>query len=323
MKHATSRATKFSRRQPCRRSSASRIPTRKEFLLRVAGMTVAPATLAAQPSAAAPKVLIVVAHPDDEYAFAATVYRITKELGGSVDQLVLTNGEGGFRYSRLAEAYYGLPLTREEIGRSRLPAIRKDETLRAGRILGIRHHWFLDQKDARFTLDGDEAFKGIWDVNSIRDRVAGLCKSERYDFILALLPTRETHGHHQAAALLVLQTISKLEPNVRPVVLGSEPSDESLPEFERRSDIPLMRLADAPVHRVSRVDSFGPGGSLNYNIIVNWVIAEHKSQGLFQTEYGKHSHENFWVFDTKTPDAATRANALFERLATRRIGSTR
>ena len=60
----------------------------------------------AQSAAGAPKILIVVAHPDDEYAFAATVYRIIDELGGTVDQLVLTNGEGGFRYSRLAEAYY-------------------------------------------------------------------------------------------------------------------------------------------------------------------------------------------------------------------------
>jgi hypothetical protein len=39
-----------------------------------------------------------------------------------------------------------------------------------------------------------------------------------------------------------------------------------------------MRLADTPLHRVSRVESFGPGGSLHYNIIVNWVIAEHESQ---------------------------------------------
>ena len=167
LKNATNRATKFTRRTKLRRPPLP-TTTRKEFLLQVAGITAAPLTLAAQPSAASPKVLTVVAHPDDEYAFAATVYRITNELGGSVDQLVLTNGEGGFRYSRLAEAYYGLPLTREDIGRSRLPAIRKDETLRAGRILGIRHHWFLHQKDARFTLDGDEAFKGIWDVNASR-----------------------------------------------------------------------------------------------------------------------------------------------------------
>ena len=272
----------------------------------------------------APKILIVVAHPDDEYTFAATVYRITNELGGTVDQLVLTNGEGGFRYSRLAEAYYGLPLTREDVGRSRLPAIRKDETLRAGRILGIRHHWFLDQKDARFTLDGDEAFTGIWDVDSIRERIADLCHNGKYDFVLGLLPTIETHGHHQAATLLALQAISKLDPDARPVVLGSEASDKSsLPRFEGRSDRPFMRLADTRVHRVSRLDSFGPGGSLNYNIIVSWVIAEHKSQGLFQTEYGKHSHENFWVFDTETPNAANKATDLFERLATVHVSSAR
>jgi N-acetylglucosamine malate deacetylase 2 len=50
-----------------------------------------------------PRVLIVVAHPDDESCFAATVYQITHNLGGTVDQLLITNGEGGYRYSLLAE----------------------------------------------------------------------------------------------------------------------------------------------------------------------------------------------------------------------------
>ena len=74
------------------------------------------------------------AHPDDECAFAATVYRITHELAGVVDQVVLTNGEGGYRYSQLAEAVYGEPLTIETVGRAALPAIRKAETARAGRL---------------------------------------------------------------------------------------------------------------------------------------------------------------------------------------------
>ena len=39
----------------------------------------------ARPSAP-PRVLLVVAHPDDEYYVAATVYRIASELGGTVDQ---------------------------------------------------------------------------------------------------------------------------------------------------------------------------------------------------------------------------------------------
>ena len=121
------------RKRGQRTAALSLRPSRKEFLLQFAGVATA-STAQADDVRRGPKVLIVVAHPDDEYTFAATVYRMTKELGGIVDQLILTNGEGGYRYSRLAEAYYGLALTREEVGRAHLPEIRKQETLRAGRI---------------------------------------------------------------------------------------------------------------------------------------------------------------------------------------------
>ena len=94
---------------------------------------------------APPRALIVVAHPDDESCFAATVYEITHNLGGTVDQLVITNGEGGYRYSLLAESFYGVALTDEAVGRAALPEIRKRESLEAGRILGIANHFFLDQ----------------------------------------------------------------------------------------------------------------------------------------------------------------------------------
>lgn len=65
-----------------------------------------------------PKVLAVVAHPDDEYPFAATVYGIVHELGGAVDQMVISNGEAGYRYSVLAEQIYGLKLSEEQVGRA-------------------------------------------------------------------------------------------------------------------------------------------------------------------------------------------------------------
>jgi hypothetical protein len=47
--------------------------------------------------------------------------------------------------------------------------------------------------------------------------------------------------------------------------------------------------------------STGPHGSgyrdaLSYQIVVSWVIAEHKSQGLFQSEYEQHELEEFWRF---------------------------
>jgi hypothetical protein len=40
-------------------------------------------------------------------------------------------------------------------------AIRKHETIRAGRILGIRHNYFLNQKDVHFTLNPKDA---IYDI---------------------------------------------------------------------------------------------------------------------------------------------------------------
>ena len=53
-----------------------------------------------------PRVLVVIAHPDDESILAVTLYKITREHGGVVDLFVITNGEAGFRYSTLAETYY-------------------------------------------------------------------------------------------------------------------------------------------------------------------------------------------------------------------------
>ena len=290
--------------------------TRGEFFLTIAaGATLTKALPGAAP--AGPRVLVVVAHPDDEYTFAATVYRITHELNGIVDQVVLTNGEGGYRYSQLAESVYGMELTREDVGRKHLPAIRKEETLRAGKILGIRHHFFLDQKDARFTLDGNEAIAQLWDTGAILAKLSGLLESEGYDYIFTLLPTKETHGHHQAATLLTLEAVAKLPVDRRPAVFGSEPSGPGDPEihFTGRDEWPLASVRkNTPVWIVNRERHLGYQGALNYNIVVNWVIAEHKSQGLFQTDCGKHNREQFWLFDTSGNHAVEAANRLFGQL---------
>ena len=41
------------------------------------------------------------------------------QLNGRVDELIITDGEGGFRYSTLAEPYYKKLLTNEAIGSKR------------------------------------------------------------------------------------------------------------------------------------------------------------------------------------------------------------
>lgn len=286
--------------------------TRREFGFAIASSLVPFSLEAAEP----PKVLIVVAHPDDEYAFAATTYRIARELGGLVDQVVISNGEAGYRYSALAEAFYGVALTREDVGRDQLPEIRRQETLAAGRILGIRHHHFLGQKDSGYTLDPAEVDR-VWDREKICSTLERLVKSESYDFVFTLLPTPDTHGHHQAATVLALESVSRLPVSSRPTVLGAEAASSSEPAriFVERDGYKLTRTA-AETYEFSRSTKLGFKNALSYSIIVNWVIAEHKSQGLFQTDAGKRNVERFWRFETGGEDAAELTRNLFHKLST-------
>ena len=295
--------------------------TRAEFLLSL-GFAAGRVASAGAPVAANPKVLLVVAHPDDEYAFAATVYRIARELGGTVDQVIITNGEAGYRYSQLAEQVYHASLTREDVGRLRLPEIRRRETLAAGRILGIRKHYFLKQPDTRFTLDAREPLM-LWDMASILNTISRLYERERYDFVLTLLPTEDTHGHHKAATILALEAAARLSRGTRPVILGAEPANLSDAErdFAGLPEHPeTAAWTSAPVFHFDRTAKFGFHDSLSYQIVVNWMIAEHKSQGLFQTECNKHDHERFWLFAENEPDALVRTRHLFDNL--RRPSST-
>jgi hypothetical protein len=85
----------------------------------------------------APKVLVVTAHPDDDATMAGTNYKIVHDLKGTVDIALITNGEGGYKYSTLAEDIYGLKLTDEAVGRKYLPEIRKKE-LEAGAVCSMR-----------------------------------------------------------------------------------------------------------------------------------------------------------------------------------------
>jgi len=263
-----------------------------------------------------PKTLIVTAHPDDEYALAATAYRIARELGGVVDHVVITNGEGGYRYAFLAEAIYGVSMAREADGRANLPAIRRQETLNAGRVLGVRRHYFLEQTDSGFEGNCADARWHAWDCELICRRLADLLNGEDYDFVFMLLPSECSHGHHRATALLALETVASLPEERRPVVLGAEAA--------RLADAPrlfgglpgatLTRTASGePAIVFDRSAPFGQQSALNYHIVANWVIAEHKSQGLFQTDFGKHDAERFWAF-ALTPRALERSRELARRL---------
>src|SRR6185436_9132999 len=119
----------------------------------------------------------------------------------------------------------------------------------------------------------------------------------QYDFVLTLLPNAETHGHHKAATLLALHAIDKLPDDRRPAVLGAEAASSSEParEFQELADYPVTR-ARGGTFEVSRLRPAPLKNSLNYQIIANWVIAAHKSQGLFQMDACRHDIERFWDF---------------------------
>jgi len=279
-------------------------PTRKDFLLAMAGAALLPHVAGAQ--AAPAKLLIVVAHPDDEYAFAASTYRLVRESGWIADQVIVTDGESGYRYAALAETYYGEALMKDGEGRAHLASIRKEEVQRAGKILGIRHHYFLDQKDMGFDTDASSALTGNWDRDSIRGFLSGLLARERYDAIFTLLPTPETHGHHRAATVLALEAVSNLPADERPLIFGVDTRSKSDPAltFTELPGQPLTRTVDpAPVVTFDRASSFGYRNALNYQIVVNWVIAEHKSQGLFQNDYSREEFEQFWLFAISGKDS--------------------
>jgi LmbE family N-acetylglucosaminyl deacetylase len=281
------------------------------------GFTAAQQSIPAPVSGAAPpRVLIVVAHPDDESCFAATVYEITHNLGGTVDQLVVTNGEGGYRYSLLAESFYGVALTDEAIGRAALPEIRKRELLEAGHILGIANHFFLDQRDLRYTEDIDEVLGEHWSPGVVLGEVERRVAAGNYDFVFTLFPSPDTHGGHKAATLTALNAVQS-GANRRPVVLGCQTSrsgDQAQLSWKgfQSAQHPFSVLPQVFV--TDRTVKFGFKDALDYQIIVNWVIAAHKSQGAFQTGVNRADREEFVILESGAADEMGRTGALFDAL---------
>jgi LmbE family N-acetylglucosaminyl deacetylase len=260
------------------------------------------------------KTLIVVAHPDDEYYFAATVYRMAVELGGRVDELIITNGEGGFRYSTLAEPYYKKSLTVEAIGRKELPAIRREEAINAGKVLGIEKHFFLGQKDQRFTTDEEDGPNHGWNSALVSAKIATLLKRGHYKYVFSVLPRSTTHGHHQAATALASHAIQALPGNLRPVLLGFDTdAADYVPSTQADKD---QRWTTSYACAFDRTTAFGFHNSLTYQIVVDWMIAEHKSQGLLQTMVNKDPKEYMWVAIESAPEAQTGATLLFHLLRT-------
>jgi LmbE family N-acetylglucosaminyl deacetylase len=269
----------------------------------------------------------VIAHPDDDVMFAGAVYKITHTLGGAVDLVVITDGSGGFRYSQLAEPIYRLELTDEAVARRRLPGIRRRELEAAGAIAGIRRYFYLNQRDQAYTESVDTVFRHLWDSAAVRTRLAEIMRGGRYDLVFGHLPIEPFHGHHKAATILALAAAQDLPPAERPVVIGGfvgEKTDTTLLSFEQLPGYPITRVRrDVPPFQFDRTEPLSPDGRLDYRIVVNWLIAEHKTQGTMQLLVNRGEVERFWFFAANDSARLEAVRRLFGELAVPALGQDR
>jgi LmbE family N-acetylglucosaminyl deacetylase len=164
-------------------------------------------------------------------------------------------------------------------------AARRQEAIRAGKILGIRRQYFLDQKDLGFDSDAAAAESGNWDRERLRAFLSDLLTTGHYDAVFTLLPTPQTHGHHRAATILTLQTVAQIPEAQRPLVLGAEPRSkvEAAFAFGGLPAQPLTRTVDSsPVFVFDRTTAFGYRNALSYQIVVNWVSPNTSHKACFR-----------------------------------------
>jgi LmbE family N-acetylglucosaminyl deacetylase len=264
---------------------------------------------------AQPKILIVNAHPDDESGCAATIYKITHDLKGTVDLCLVTNGEAGFKYSTLAEEWYGLELTDETIGRANLPRIRKQEMMNAGKVIGLRIIYFLDFQDQRYTTDISEVLTKAWDEEEASKRIGELIAKGNYDYVFCILPTPDQHGGHKAASYLTLREVSKMKTK-RPIVLGvgfGRDTTRPIPVTLDSLSITKLKPNTKPF-LFNRAAKFGFNDRLSYKIVTNWLVAEHKSQGALQAGTFDFDYETFWYYDINDLAGIEKTQKLFDAL---------
>ncbi|SMO45730.1 PIG-L family deacetylase [Gracilimonas mengyeensis] len=244
-----------------------------------------------------PKVLLVTAHPDDDALFSATIFKTTKLLNGKVDLALMTNGEGGYTYSTLGNYIYNKELDKEEIGRQYLPGIRKQELMAGGEIVGIRNYFFFDQPDFYYTEDVEETLEK-WNTDWVHERMVQILEEGDYDFMFLMLPFEEFHGHHKASAVLGLRAMQELPEEDRPIVLQGiiRRGDGPGMSFTQMPGYPETKVMEGEIFEFDRSQTFGANDRMNYNIISNWVIAEHKSQGTMQLlmQTGDKVVEQYW-----------------------------
>ena len=261
-------------------------------------------------------VLIITAHPDDETMFPVTVFKLVRELGGSADLALVTDASGGYN-GMVASKYYGINLLDSVVGRRVLPAIRKKELMKAGEVMGITNFYFFDQVDDRYSSDPSPYLAGRrWNIDLVDRQLDEVLTKGRYDLVLCLVPSAEQHAHHKAATVLALRAVARLQ-GKKPIVLGGRTLSRATTfSFTELPGYPETKvLPTAPIYEVDVSHTFGEGGKHSYQIVADWVKAEHKSQsGDMNVAMHRGDVEVFYYFAQNGPAGLETTKKLFTAL---------
>jgi LmbE family N-acetylglucosaminyl deacetylase len=141
------------------------------------------------------RVLMIGAHPDDEYSDLVALF--ARGMGAQVAYLSLTRGEGG-------QNVIGPELGPE------LGIIRSEELLAARRIDGARQ-FFARAYDFGYSKSIDEALR-FWARDSLLRDVLDVVRRFRPQIIVSVFSgtPKDGHGHHQVAGVLARQAFEAL-----------------------------------------------------------------------------------------------------------------
>ena len=151
----------------------------------------------------------------------------------------------------------------------------------------------------------------VWDVSFVQRQIHRQIRHERHDLVVVLLPSSETHGHHKAVALITLDAVHHLDTAARPAVPGVSTAHRG--DFTELEGYPLTRAEFA--WSLDRHKPLRCHPALDYSIIVNWAVSEHKSQGFFQMEGSRRSQEHFWLFEAGGEVARSRWQGFLNKMA--------